>query len=76
MRKVIIATAIASTFLATAANARDGRPYVGLDLGLLQPETLALRFTDANIQLRDGLQINHKIGVDGDVVAGYDFGMF
>ena len=71
MRRVIIAAAIASTFVATAANARDGRPYVGLDFGLVKPETLGLKFVDANTQLSDALQINHKIGIDGDLVASF-----
>ena len=75
MRKLTIAAAIASTVVATAANARDGSPYVGIDFGLVKPQATPLRFTDNTDSLANGLKLYHKYGFEGDFVFGYDFGM-
>src|SRR5947209_18221139 len=41
MRKLMIAAALVSTAMATPAMARDGAPYVGLDVGVLRPSPLS-----------------------------------
>src|SRR5260221_13808610 len=76
MRKLMIAAALASTAFATPALARDGAPYVGIDAGLLRPSPLDLRLTNSTTTFEDAIRIRHKLGVDGDAVFGYDFGMF
>ena len=76
MRKLMIAAALVSTALATPALARDGSIYVGLDAGLLRPDSLKLDFDNGSTSVRDGLRLRHKWGFDVDGVGGYDFGMF
>jgi OOP family OmpA-OmpF porin len=76
MRKLTIAAAIASTCIATAANARDASPYIGLDFGLTKPQATPLRLTDNAGSIGDAVVIHHHVGFEGDFVVGYDFGMF
>ena len=70
---LLAATAVAA--IATPAAARDRSAYVGLEVG-------ALFVTDTHVTgnvIGEGVTdvfIDHKMGVDGDLIAGYDFGMF
>jgi len=71
-RYLLAATAIA--VIATPAAARDRSAYFGLEVG-------ALFVTDSDVgiddeQFEEDFSIDHKMGVDGDMIAGYDFGMF
>ncbi len=71
-RYLLAATALA--VIATPAAARDRSAYFGLEVG-------GLWVTDTEVESGDleelgDLDINHKLGVDGDMIAGYDFGMF
>ena len=72
---LLAATAMAAIAIATPAAARDRSAYVGLEVG-------ALWVTDTDVSgnvVGEGVnnfKINHKMGVDGDLIAGYDFGMF
>ena len=75
MRKLLLA-AVAAAAIASPAMARDGTGYVGAELG-------ALLAKDSDWDRRFGggdyvnfLDIDHKLGFDSDLVAGYDFGMF
>ena len=75
-RYLLAATALATGLAAVAspAAARDRSAYFGLEVG-------ALKVTDTDIESDDveeidHLRIDHKMGVDGDMIAGYDFGMF
>ena len=73
--QLLAATAIAAIAIATPAAARDRSAYVGLEVG-------ALFVTDTDVEgnaFNEGVTdftIDHKMGVDGDLIAGYDFGMF
>ncbi len=72
--QLLAATALAAMAIATPAAARDRSAYVGLEVG-------ALFVTDTDIDVEDvefqeDFSIDHKMGVDGDLIAGYDFGMF
>src|SRR3954452_16658762 len=71
MRYLLAGAALAA--LATPAVARDNAAYFGLEVGALKPldSHVELQSTGANV-----IDINHKLGVDGDLIAGYDFGMF
>ena len=65
---------LAALAMATPAAARDRSAYDGLEVG-------ALFVTDTDVDLdfvegSESFQIDHKLGVDGDLIAGYDFGMF
>jgi opacity protein-like surface antigen len=75
-RYLLAATALATglTAFAAPATARDRSAYFGIEVG-------ALNVTDTDIDsgdldIIDDIDIDHKIGVDGDLIAGYDFGMF
>src|ERR1700754_1737313 len=75
MKKYLLA-AVAAAAVATPAAARDGSLYLGAEAGLLIPR-------DSNVDRRfpgtewvDFLTIDHKLGFDGDVIGGYDFGFF
>jgi len=76
MRKLMVAAALVSTVLATPAMARDGSIYAGIDAGLLRPNSLKLDYDSAQLSVSDGLRLHHKWGYEGDLVGGYDFGMF
>ena len=76
-RYLLAATALATGLAAMAspAVARDRSAYVGLEAG-----ALFVKDTDVDIdddEVFDGdFSIDHKMGIDGDLIAGYDFGMF
>ncbi len=76
MRKLAIATAFASTMLATPAVARDGAWYAGIEGGLMIVEDTELDYLDPTVSVDEGVIVDHKIGYDVDVIGGYDFGMF
>jgi len=65
---LLCAAAIAA--IATPAAARDRSAYFGLEIG-------PMWVMDSEVE-EDGveaLDITHKLGVDGDLILGYDFGM-
>ncbi len=72
---LLTATALAALAIATPAAARDRSAYVGLEVG-----ALFVTDTDADGSFfTEGVSdftVDHKMGVDGDLIAGYDFGMF
>lgn len=58
--------------LSTGAMAREGSFYIGIDGGLMQPET-----SDIDLDSFDNAgDIDWDVGYDFDVVAGYDLGAF
>ena len=85
VRKYLL-TAAAAAAIATPAAARDHSGYVGLDAGVMWAKSsLHLDATDSFYcdylsyyfdTCSTGFGTKHKIGFDGDVVGGYDFGMF
>ena len=80
MRNTLLAAAAAAAIFATPAMARDGSPYVGVEAGILIPEDLDqdVRLTDGAFtnDSNDAFTIDFKKGLDADLIAGYDFGMF
>ena len=82
MRKIMLAAATAAA-MSTPAIARDGQPYVGIEGGVLvakdQNIDITLAGTDelcCNGTFENALGVDYKTGVDLDLIAGYDFGMF
>ena len=69
MRKHLLAAAALSA-LATPAVARDNSGYFGIEVGGLWASD-----TDVEVDDVDLIDIDYKLGVDGDLIAGYDFGM-
>ena len=83
MRKFLLASAAALAVIATPAAARDGAGYAGLEGGLTFPENMdidgAFLFDDPLTPdlLEDRIgHVEFKAGLDVDLIAGYDFGMF
>ena len=69
MRYLLAGAALAA--IAAPASARDNSAYFGLEAGPMWVQ-------DSHVH-RNGvsyLDINHNLGVDGDLILGYDFGLF
>lgn len=74
MKKTAFLLAGAAAIVAAPAHARDGQFYVGIDGGVtLEDQVDVDSQTDPvqNLAFADT-----KMGLDADVVIGYDFGMF
>ena len=80
MRKLAIMAALASTALATPAVARDNSWYVGVEGGLMLVEDTELDYFyddgETVVDVANGIVLDHNVGVDVDLIAGYDFGGF
>ncbi len=78
-RYLLAATALATGLAAMAASpavARDRSAYVGLEAGALFVKDTDVGFDDDEFFDGEEASIEHKMGIDGDLIAGYDFGMF
>ncbi|MEO5774041.1 MAG: outer membrane beta-barrel protein [Sphingomicrobium sp.] len=69
--KSLLLCAACAVAIASPAVARDHSAYFGLEVG-------ALKVKDTNVRIDgvDAFRIDHKTGIDGDMILGYDFGMF
>ena len=70
MRYLLIGAALAA--LAAPAAARDHSAYFGLKVGATWPMDLQVELDAGGA---DVIDLGHKLGIDGDLIAGYDFGM-
>ncbi|GAA3906543.1 hypothetical protein GCM10022276_26310 [Sphingomonas limnosediminicola] len=82
MRKLFLAAA-ATVAIAAPAAARDGSGYVGIEGGVLKPQSQdifgSVDFTNpltADIARSRVASSRYKLGYDVDLIGGYDFGMF
>jgi opacity protein-like surface antigen len=69
MKKYLLAGA-ALAVIAVPAQARDNSAYFGIEAGPLWAMD-----SDVEVEDVDFFDVDHRIGVDGDLIAGYDFGM-
>ena len=69
MKKLLLAGA-ALAALASPAYARDNSAYFGIEVGPMWAMDL-----DVEEDGIDEFDVNHRLGVDGDLIAGYDFGL-
>ncbi len=79
MRNYLLA-AVAAAALTSPALARDKSTYVGIEGGLMLVEDTNLDYNydgpNGTIDdVGDALTIDHKVGFDVDLIAGYDFGV-
>jgi OmpA-OmpF porin, OOP family len=72
MWTLAIALALSSTLLATPALARDGAFYVGGDIGGAIADDMDIDIGTVD----EAVTVNHDLGFDGSIFAGYDFGAF
>ena len=79
MRKILFA-ATAALAISSPAFARDGSPYVGVEVGATMSDEgfydVVLSGTPTVRTYDRGLNVDYKIGFDAGLLAGYDFGMF
>jgi len=76
MRKYLLAAASAAALAATPAMARDHSPYVGVEAGAVIDADADFDIDYDSVNFDNAFDVDFKMGFDGDVVAGYDFGMF
>lgn len=71
MKRLLLGATCLVAVAASPAAARDNSAYFGLEVG-------ALRVKDNVVEVNnvDLFRIDHKTGIDGDMILGYDFGMF
>ena len=76
MRKILFA-ATAALAISSPAFARDGSPYVGLEIGPMMSDEgfydVTLSGTPTVITYDRALNVDYKIGYDADIIAGYDY---
>ncbi|QNN67386.1 porin family protein [Sphingomonas lutea] len=69
MKRILLAGA-ALALMTTPAVARDNSAYFGIEVGPMWVSDV-----DAEVDGVEEFEITHKLGVDGDLIAGYDFGL-
>ena len=74
MKRYLLAAASVAAFAAAPAAARDHSAYFGLEVGPMWAQDSHVRFPTVTDGSAD-FDIDHKLGVDGDLIAGYDFGI-
>ncbi|MFL6728879.1 MAG: outer membrane protein [Sphingomicrobium sp.] len=74
MKRYLLAAASAAVLAASPAAARDGSAYFGIEAGPMwaKDSRVSEDFADGST---DFFKVDHKLGVDGDLIAGYDFGI-
>ncbi|MEO6582479.1 MAG: hypothetical protein ABIN68_06715 [Sphingomicrobium sp.] len=75
MQRIILA-GLAASSLASPAMAMDHSWYAGIEGGLLWPKNATVRANEPGGPSFDYIDIDYKRGIDADLIAGYDFGMF
>ena len=74
MRKYLLA-AVALAAISTPALARDGSPYVGIEGGVVMSDEAFLDVDLDGTEFQSGLNYDYKLGLEADIIAGYDFGL-
>ena len=81
MRKLAITLALASSAIASPALALDHAWYVGVEGGAMIVEDTSFNYSLVRngvtvVNAPKGITVDHKTGIDADLIGGYDFGMF
>ena len=76
MKRYVLAATASAALAASPAAARDHSAYFGLEVGAMQVRDphVVQHFVGQNFS-EISFDIDHKLGVDGDLIAGYDFGI-
>jgi opacity protein-like surface antigen len=74
MKRYLLAAASAAALVATPAAARDHSGYFGLEVGPMWADDPDVEFPDVT-DGSDDFKIKNELGVDGDLIGGWDFGM-
>src|SRR3982751_5012617 len=70
MKRYLLAAASVAAFAAAPAAARDHSAFFGLEVGPMWAQDSHVKVGGVPF-----LDVSHKLGVDGDLIAGYDFGI-
>ena len=76
MRKYLLAATAAAAMASSPAAARDNSWYAGIEGGVMLVEDLDLDYEDEFVAVDDAISIDHSMGIDADIIGGYDFGAF
>ncbi len=75
MRKYLLAAVAVSAF-ASPAMARDNSPYIGIEAGAVMSDEGFFDVDFDGTEFDRGVNVDYNIGIDADLIGGYDFGMF
>ena len=75
MRKSLLA-AVAVAAISSPALARDNSPYVGVEVGAVISDEGFFDVDFDGAEFNNGLNVDYHVGLDADLIGGYDFGMF
>lgn len=62
--------------IAAPAFAREGQPYIGINGGVILDDQVDVDIDNGNDTFNNAAFADTNLGIDGDVVVGYDFGAF
>ena len=76
MKKTAILMAGAAMIVAAPAFAREGQAYIGINGGVSFDDQVDVDIDNGNDTYNNAAFADTNLGIDGDVVIGYDFGAF
>jgi OOP family OmpA-OmpF porin len=76
MKKTAFLMAGAAMIVAAPASARDGQAYIGINGGVIIDDQVDVDIRNGNDTFDNAAFADTNLGIDGDVVIGYDFGAF
>jgi outer membrane protein OmpA-like peptidoglycan-associated protein len=76
MKKTAFLMAGAAMIIAAPASARDGQAYIGINGGVIIDDQVDVDIRNGNDTFDNAAFADTNLGIDGDVVIGYDFGAF
>ena len=76
MKKTAFLMAGAAMIVAAPAAARDGQPYIGINGGVIIDDQVDVDIDNGNDTFNNAAFADTNLGIDADVVVGYDFGAF
>lgn len=76
MKKTAILMAGAAMIVAAPATAREGQAYIGINGGVSFDDQVDVDIDTGNDTYNNAAFADTNLGIDGDVVIGYDFGAF
>ncbi|RNJ63134.1 MAG: OmpA family protein [Porphyrobacter sp. IPPAS B-1204] len=76
MKKTAFLMAGAAMIVAAPASAREGQAYIGINGGVIIDDQVDVDIRNGNDTFNNAAFADTNLGIDGDVVIGYDFGAF
>jgi OOP family OmpA-OmpF porin len=78
MKSFLRAAAFMAAFVAAPADARDHSAYLGVEAGPMWAQDSRVRLVAQfnGMTFVSSPKVRHRVSFDGDLIAGYDFGIF